>query len=227
MMHQQQMMGVELRFWPLSDAGAWDSVLSALWAWEPRLLPSHVDPLTDLQVETPEPWNSSQQAALAQRLARGDTFSWLLFREDDEETGMQVAHRPHEVELSIRAPRPDDSAAESLLRLLAALSGSVLPVLGMAFAGGSDDAELTMQGLFKLQDVPPLFYLSEWALQRVGGRERIDRLAVPAEPAPGGVLLVVRPVPWQALTAKERTYVTAVRRGLGIFHDHPLRLAPE
>lgn len=223
----QQMMGVELRFWPLPDVGAWTAVLAALWAWEPRLFPSHVDPLTDLQVEQPEPWNSGQQAVLAQRLAASDTFSWLLFREDDEETGMQVVRRRHEVELSIRVPRPDDSAAESLLRLLAALAGSVLPVIGMAFAGGSDDAELTMQGLRKLQDVPPLLYLDEWALERVGGRERIDRLAVPTQAAPGGLLLVVRPDPWQSPTARERARILAIRQQLGITHAHPLTLAPE
>ena len=226
MANTQQMMGVELRFRPLPDAVIWTAVFTALWDWEPRLVPSHVDRLTDLEVEEPEPWSDSQQATLAQRLAQGRYFSWLLFREDDEETGMQILRRQSELELSIRAPRPDEDAAKGLLRLLALLEGTALPALVMVYAGGSKDAELAMQGLHGLQDVPPLLYLDEWAIDRVGGRVAIRRLPIPAHVAPGGLLLVVRPDPWQPSTAEERARIKVIRQQLGISPEHPLVFAP-
>ncbi len=226
MANTQQMMGIELRFRPIPDAGTWTAVFGALWKWEPRLVPSHIDRLTDLEVEEPEPWSAGQQTTLAQRLAQGRYFSWLLFRQDDQETGMQVLHRRTEVELSIRRPRPNEEAASSLLRLLAALEGIALPALAMVYAGGSQDAELTMQGLHGLQDVPPVFYLDEWAIERIGGREALRRLPISAQAAPGGLLWVVRPVPWQPPTAEERARIKVIRQQLGITPEHPLVLAP-
>lgn len=226
MANTQQMMGVELRFRPIPDVGIWAAVFAALWEWQPRLVPSHIDRLTDLEVEESEPWSAGQQTTLAQRLAQGRYFSWLLFRQDDEETGMQVLHRQSEVELSIRAPRPDEDVANGLLRLLTALEGVALPALAMVYAGGSQDAELTMQGLHGLQDVPPLVYLDEWAVERIGGREAIRRLPVPAQAAPGGLLLVTRPMLWQSPTAEERARIKVIRQQLGISPEHPLVLAP-
>lgn len=226
MSNAQQMMGVELRFRPMPDADAWSAVFSALWAWEPRLVPSHVDRLTDLEVEEPEPWSGAQQTNLAQRLARGRYFSWLLFRQDDEETGIQILRRQNEVELSVRAPRPDEDAATRLLQLLVLLQGAATPALAMAYAGGSQDAELTIQGLHGLQDVPPLVYLDDWAIDRIGGRAAIRQLPVPAHLAPGGLLLVVRPDPWQPSTAEERARIKVIRQQLRITREHPLVLAP-
>ena len=83
-----------------------------------------------------------------------------------------------------------------------------------------------MQGLYDPGDVPPLLYLDEWAIDRVGGRVAIRRLPIPAHVAPGGLMLVVRPDPWQPSTAEERARIKVIRQQLGISPEHPLVFAP-
>jgi hypothetical protein len=222
----ERVLGVDLRFWPDPLAcERWESALAAVLGWEPRLQPTHVDRLSDTDAEEPEPWLDSYWEVLARKCASEERFAWLLSRVDAERIGMSVARRGAGVEMSLAVPRPPRDLRSYFLALLEALRGVAPPAIVALFARGSDDAEVMLQGLRGLKDLPPWLYLDARALLRIGGVTRLRDAPCEVVDAPGGLLLVSRSSPWGAPSTQERERVEASKRYMGMSAAHPLVLA--
>ncbi len=229
---EQLVLGIELRFRAGPLPQVWKGVLQAVLAWAPELQPTHVDRLSDMDALEAEPWSVGRISELANRLTNEINLAWMLFRADDEVAGVAMRRKGDEVEMSIRLPWHSKEQLTSsylhdeFLRLLRALESSVCPALGMAYDAHSSDAELIMQGLRGLKDIPPLLYLDAGSAARAGGIERLRRAPCETLDAPcGGILLVIRPLPWGPPTQEEQQPINAVRVYLGVTTGKPLVLA--
>jgi hypothetical protein len=179
-----------------------------------------------------EPWSTGRAPELARRLANENNLAWMLSREDDEVAGITMRRKEDEVEMSIRLPwqsqKPltGSGVPDELLRLLHALESSVCPALGMAYDANSPDAEMIMQGIHGLKGIPPCLYLDARSAACAGGIERLRRAPCETRNAPcGGILLVIRPLPWGPPSPEEQNLIIAVRNYLGITPDKPFVLA--
>ena len=229
---EQPLLGIELRFRAGPPPQAWEGVLQATLAWAPQLQPTHVDRLSDMDALEAEPWSTGRVSELARRLANESNLAWMLFQADTEVAGITMRRKEDEVEMSIRLPwqseKPSASSGvrDELLRLLHALESSVCPALGMAYDANSPDAEMIMQGMRGLKDIPPLLYLDAGSAACAGGIERLRRAPCETLDAPcGGILLVIRPLPWGPPSPEEQNVIIAVKNYLEITPDKPLVLA--
>lgn len=221
----ERVLGIELRFWPdpLPEE-RWSGVLASVVAWEPRLHPTHVDRLSDLDAEEPEPWLESYWEELARRCASEERFAWLLSKADHERVAMSVARRGAGVEMSLAVPSPPGDLRSYFLGLLEALKGAAPLAMAALFARGSDDAEIMLQGLRGLKDLPPWLYLDTRAIGRIAGVDQLRNSPCEVLDAPGGLLLVIRSSPWGAPSREEKEKVGAVKRYIGVSAWRPLVL---
>ena len=156
----RNILDIELRLRPNGSPAPWEAVLAALMDWNVQLEPTHVDRLSDLDAgEAPEPWTPVLAARLAQRCAEGGHFAWELMREDDDDVGLSVSGRDHEIQLSLALADPPSDLRDYFLGLLRVFPPAMLPALAMLFDRYSDDAECVMQGLRGVSIVPPMLYL--------------------------------------------------------------------
>ena len=218
-------LGIELRFWPSGSMEVWKQTFSAVFTWNPLLHPTHVDRLSDVDAEQPEPWSDALLAEMIRRCAEGQQFSWMLFSEKNEDIGITVARRQHEVEMSMAVPRPTEDLPNYFFGLLDALKGGASIGLGMLFDRESEDAECMMQGLRGVKDISPLLYLDSRALERAGGISRLRNAPCKVIDAPsGGLLLVIRTLVWVAPSDDDKAQIRAVKEFLGISPSRPLIL---
>jgi hypothetical protein len=225
MTDEKRVLGIELRFWPdpLPEE-RWAGALASVLGWEPRLQPTHVDRLTDLDAQEPEPWLDSYWKELARKCASEERFAWLLSRADAERIGMSVARRGAGVEMSLAVPRPPRDLRSYFLGLLEALKGVAPLAIAALFARDSDDEEIMSQGLRGIKDLPPWLYLDARALKRIGGITRLQDAPCEVVDASGGLLLVSRSSPWGEPSLEEKERVKASKRYLGIRAARPLVL---
>lgn len=225
MIAAERVLGIELRFWPDPlPTERWSAVLTSVLAWEPRLQPTHVDRLSDLEAQEPEPWLESYWEELARKCAAEERFAWLLSRADHERIAMLVACQGVGIETSLAVPQPPRDLRSYFLRLLEALKGAAPLAIAALFSRDSDDVEVMSQGLRGLKDLSPWLYLDMRAIERIGGVDWIRGASCEVIDTPGGLLLVSRPSPWGAPSGEERKKVEEVKRYLGMSELRPLVL---
>jgi len=219
-MSSEQILGIELRFWPEPDAGRWFAALKSVLRWEPRLRPALVDRLSDLDAAAAEPWSDALWPELADRCADERRSAWMLFSDDDDRFALTVRRLEDEVEFSITAAPTRPDPADDVLALVEELAASVPPALAMAFDRKSDDAKFILDGLRSLTDVPPLLYMDAGAVDSVGGIEHLTTAACEVRALADGGALFIRRSPWEAPSVED----DATARCLGIENGRPLVL---
>lgn len=218
-------LGVELCFRPNPSVAAWVGVLRVVRAWEPRLQPSRVDRLADGDRRGPEPWSEEKWDELARLCAGEAPRAWTLL---DDRAALEASREALQVRLSLVVPPPDEEPVVWLDRLLSSLEGLPRPAMAMVLDRDSrEDGALIMQGLDRLVDVPPIFYLDRLAMATLGGLERMRAAPAEVREAPGGLLFVVRPSLWTRPRGDERKRIQAMRQFLWLSPDHPLSLTGE
>jgi hypothetical protein len=129
---------------------------------------------------------------------------------------MLVAGLEAEVEFSLTILAPEVPVATYVRGLLGALQGEATPALMMAFDRQTPSAELTMQGLRGLMEVPPVLYLDDRSVELLG-HQRVATAPCAVEELPGGgLLLVAVPDPCGSDPASTAERLAAVREHLGI-----------
>ena len=221
---KQDILGIELRFLHNTFSELWVQTLNTIFVWDPSLLPTHIDRLSDIDAKEAEPWSRSLIEEIAQRCATKQRFAWMLFREDEGEIGMSIALREDEVEMSMGLKRPTIDLVDYFQNLLIALEGKISPMLGMLFDRNSPNAELVMQGLRGLKDVPPLLYLDAQAIEIAGGIDWLRTSPCEKIDMPGSGLLLVTRLPWGNPSPEERRNIKALKQFLGIANSNPLVL---
>jgi hypothetical protein len=222
----RNILDIELRLRPNGSPAAWEAMLAALMDWNAQLVPTHVDRLSDLDAgEAPEPWTAVLAARLAQRCAKGGHFAWELMREDDDDVGLSVSGRAHEIQLSLALADPPSDLRDYFFGLLRVLPPARQPALAMLFDRYSDDAECVMQGLRGVSIVPPMLYLDAQAIATAGGAAHLRAAPCRIADGPaGGILLVMRASIWKHPSASDRKTIVAVAQHLGITPANPLVL---
>jgi len=217
-------LGIELRFRSGPPPETWLRVLQRILEWNPQLQPTTLYRNSDPQAEEPEPWTESLAPQVAQGLAGSKSFSWMLFRHDNEEQRLTLRRQGDEISASIALPWSGGDPQSSLLDLIERLQDIVPVALGMLFDAYSPEAEVILQGLGGLRDLPALLYLDSAAAAALGEPERLRRAPCPVIDAPGnGVLLVIRENPWGNPTPEQRARTRSVAIYLGITPGNPLK----
>lgn len=209
---------IELRFRLEFSAEQWGRTLRAIVAWEPLLAPTHVHRRDDPSASPRERWSESLQPELEHRLARRMSWSWALEHLDGAETSLELGCGLHQADVRIALDRPADDPAERLLSLVVAVAGGAEPALGWAYDCFGSDAELAVQGLQRLVDLPPVLYLDARAVERVGGRDRVHGAPCRVLDAPGGGAVLHVRDPYSPPTDRDRS----IRDLLGIGPANPL-----
>ncbi len=218
---------VGLRFRPDPDPAAWRRTFDALVAWDGALAPTNVHRRDDPEASPDEPWSDALWPQLARRAARDRWWSWGLERREGAGTSIDVGRGEleHEVDVALNRPAAGDVAAR-VGDLLAEIRdrGGVAPALALVYDCDGPDAELAMQGLRGLSEVPPLLYLDARAVERAGGRHRVVGAPARVIEVPGGGLILVTRDPWAPPSGQAAAAVRAARAWLGIGDDEPLVL---
>lgn len=224
---QRRILGIELRFRLSAALEVWETTLSTLFTWESRLQPTHVNRLTDLDVDEPQLWSNDLARELARRCANGQRFSWVLLREDDRGSTVMVSRWPSEVKISVGLPEPTSDSVALLLGLLNAFQNVYRPALVMLHDLGDDEGEFRREGLVGLSDLPSILYIDLDAVVLMGGKARV--LAAPCETLEtpdGGVLLICREMFWGPLSDADQANLAELRHYFGITPETPLQLLP-
>ncbi len=178
---------IELDFSPGRSADRFRRALLEIVAWRRELAPRSLERSSDADAPAePEIWTDARWDDVAM-LAAGDApRSWSLFASD---AALVVARERASTRISIVLPRPADDPFTLLASLLGELGTRDVPALAMAFDPESRDERFILQGIERLDDVPPILFLEGRLLASVGGAERLLSAAPEARSVAGGVLV--------------------------------------
>lgn len=218
----QDALCIALRFRPEFSSEQWARTLAGLLAWEPALRPTHVHRRDDSEALPLETWADDLWPELAHRLAEKPSWSWGLEHRDGSSTSLDIGRGLHQNDALIAVDRPGEDVVEYFLKLLDAVRGGAEPALAMLYDCSSEDAEFVLQGLHRLEGVPPVLYLDERALQRVGGKQHVLRADGRIVEAPHGGLIIQVRDPWRPPTRHQEQTAAQVGRVLGIGPTGPV-----
>jgi hypothetical protein len=220
---------MDLHFRHNADLSVWARLLEAIFGWDPRLRPTHVERLSDPDASgKPEPWTEERAAELARRCAGERRPAWRLFSDRQEGAALAVSREKFGVEISLIIPPPArelPSHLEESLRI-SRQAGAPAGLVLLLDRGWKGRPDYLVFGTWKVEAVPPLLYLDRQAVGRAGGRARVLAAPCPVvEMEHGGLLLAVRVPPWGPPSQAHRDRTAAVERHLGVGPDHLLDLA--
>jgi hypothetical protein len=192
-------------------------MLDALFVWEPLAHPAWVERLSELEAERPRPWTPALADELARRLAESPSVAWVLLPAVSGRS-WQVRRVAAEVQAAVIEPA-SPRAADRLASLVAALANpdADAPAPALAFGHDADrETEAILDGLDRMQALPPLAYFDARASERLGGLERLRRAPCEVREVAGGALLVVRETICDEPTDEELARYASVRAFLGM-----------
>ena len=187
-------------------------MLQQIIAWQPDLAPREIERSSDADApDRPEPWTESREDELV-ALAAGDRWrSWTLYSADG---ALIVAHERASTKISVVLRHPDPCAA--LTDLVTRLGALYVPSLAMAFDPESkQDEDLIEQGLERLADVPPTFFVDRQTSALIGGAAALSAGAREIREVHGGLVVCVRDV-FGRPTPEDRARSKTMRQQLGL-----------
>jgi len=212
---------IGLRFRPEFTLEQWTRTLRAILEWEPSLAPTHVHRRDDPAAVPREPWTDALWPELSSRLAGPKPFSWGLEHLDGVETSLDAGRGLHQNDVLIALDKPRGSLVRRFESLLAALQGAAVPALGFLYECQGPDAELAMQGMQRLDRLPPVLYLDQRAAERLGGLPRLRDAPADVHPSPGGLIIELRD-PFDAPSPDDQRRAESLAAYLGLAEDRPL-----